>query len=401
MRSFVIREAEFEISAAETIHGLHRIGNKAKIDHTYFGSSQQSNKVKYHKKCVFCNLDHSLWDCVQFKQLDIRQRWDVARSNKLCYRCLGRSHYGEACTKTRICGINGCKESHNRLYTETSLLEQTMKKMKRKRKHHPSQWEQAKSNERSHTMTMHATKQPKVANELVLQTVPVILKNGNKRFVVNALLDDGSTKTYVNSDIAAELNLKGTLERVNIGVLNGRSELLEKMPVEFDLESINGKVDMKIHAFTADRVTGNMKAINWRSFANKWDHLKVVAFPIIGARPIIDILIGIDYADLHCSIQERKGKSGEPIARLTPLGWTCVGHINGLMQRSVQTNFIRTYNTKEIELQEINGTLAKFWEIESAADNVGRIMNEDDKDTLDLVSKSFRYENGKYQVQIP
>ena len=67
----------------------------------------------------------------------------------------------------------------------------------------------------------------------------------------------------------------------------------------------------------------------------------------------------------------------------------------------MQTNFIRTYNTKEIELQEINGTLAKFWKIESAVDNVGRIMNEDDKDTLDVVSKSLRYENGNYQVQIP
>ena len=66
--------------------------------------------------------------------------------------------------------------------------------------------------------------------------------------------------------------------------------------------------------------------------------------------------------------------------------WTCVGHINGL-QRNMQTNFIRTYNTKEIELLEINARLAKFWKIESVADNVGRIMNEDDKDTLDLVSK--------------
>ena len=37
------------------------------------------------------------------------------------------------------------------------------------------------------------------------------------------------TKTYVNSDIAAELNLKGTLERVNIGILNGRSASLETM----------------------------------------------------------------------------------------------------------------------------------------------------------------------------
>ena len=140
-----------------------------------------------------------------------------------------------------------------------------------KKKEAPSITEggQPNSNERSHTTTMHATKEPKVADELVLRTVPVTLKNGKRKLVVNALLDDGSTKTYVNSDIAAELNLKGTLERVNIGILNGRSESLKTMPVEFGLESINGKVDMKIHAFIADRVTGNMKAINWRSFANK------------------------------------------------------------------------------------------------------------------------------------
>ena len=99
---------------------------------------------------------------------------------------------------------------------------------------------------------MHATKQPKVVGEFVLQTVPVILKNRNRRLVVNALLDDGSTKAHVNSDIAAELSLKETLERVNTGVLNGRSESLETMPVEFCLESIDGKIDSKVHAFTAD-----------------------------------------------------------------------------------------------------------------------------------------------------
>ena len=76
--------------------------------------------------------------------------------------------------------------------------------------------------------------------------------------------------------------------------------------------------------------------------------------------PIIDILIAIDYEDLYCSIQQRKGKPVEPITRLTPLRWTCIGHIKGLLQKSVQTNFIRTYNAKEIELLEINGTLAKF-----------------------------------------
>ena len=147
--------------ASETIPGLHRIGNKAKIDNAYFGSSQQSNKVKYQKKCAFCNLDHSLWDCVQFKQLD---------------RCLGRIHYGEACTKTRICGINVCKESQNRLLHK---FVRTDNEEEEKKKEAPSitEGKQAKSNERSHTTIMHATKQPKVTDELVLLTVPVILKN--------------------------------------------------------------------------------------------------------------------------------------------------------------------------------------------------------------------------------
>ena len=136
------------MAAAEKIYSLHLIGNKAKIDYTYFGSSQQSNKVKYQKKCVFCSLDHSLWDCVQFKQLDIRQRWDMARSNKLCYRCLGRSHYGEACTKTRIrCGISGCKESYNCLLHIDEFV-RTDNEEDEKKKEAPSitDGEQTKSN---------------------------------------------------------------------------------------------------------------------------------------------------------------------------------------------------------------------------------------------------------------
>ena len=52
LRPFTIQEAESEMAAAETIHGSRRIGSKAKIDHTYFGSSQQLNKGKYRKKYV-------------------------------------------------------------------------------------------------------------------------------------------------------------------------------------------------------------------------------------------------------------------------------------------------------------------------------------------------------------
>ena len=47
------------------------------------------------------------------------------------------------------------------------------------------------------------------ADFIALRTVPVILKSGDRWMTVNALLDDASTKAYVNADVAAELGLNG------------------------------------------------------------------------------------------------------------------------------------------------------------------------------------------------
>ena len=58
-------------------------------------------------------------------------------------------------------------------------------------------------------------------SRMALRIVPVYLKNGNQKLQVNALLDDASTKNYINADVAAELGLQGCLQKVNVSVLNG------------------------------------------------------------------------------------------------------------------------------------------------------------------------------------
>ena len=55
-----------------------------------------------------------------------------------------------------------------------------------------------------------------------------------------------------------------------------------------------------------------------------------------------------------------------PIARLTPLGWTCVGPVAG--QKDYSTNFARTYfTTEETDVSKIYAVLQKFWEVHSCA----------------------------------
>ena len=178
-----------------------------------------------------------------------------------------------------------------------------------------------KQAERSHTTT---TAEGTQTGFLALRTVPVIHKNGNRAIKVNALLDEASAKTYINADVASELGLQEISRKVTVNVLNGKTETFETMTVDAELESLDGSVSKTVSAFTTERVTGNLEAIDWRKHANKWPHLRGIQFPKPGPHPLVDILIGVDHVDLHYSFKVVKGRPGEPVARLTPLGWTCV-----------------------------------------------------------------------------
>ena len=61
---------------------------------------------------------------------------------------------------------------------------------------------------------------------ICLRTASVILLKKDRSLQVNALLDDASTKTYVNANIAKELGFQGRTERVKVSVLNGQVEIV-------------------------------------------------------------------------------------------------------------------------------------------------------------------------------
>ena len=56
---------------------------------------------------------------------------------------------------------------------------------------------------------------------MALRTVSVKLRNGNRGITVNSLLDDGSTKSYIISHIAAELGLDEPVEIATVSTMNG------------------------------------------------------------------------------------------------------------------------------------------------------------------------------------
>ena len=210
---------------------------------------------------------------------------------------------------------------------------------------------------------------------IALRTIPVILRNGDRSLGVNALLDNVSTKNYIFADVAdvgAELGLQGKTEKVMVNVLNGKVEASESKPVEFQLESINGSVNMTFNAYTANRATGDMRVFDWNKCISHWPYLKNIDFPHSLKREILDLLIGLDCAYLHSTIEEVRGKPSKPIARGTPLGWTCVGNPGQRDGSMLQTNFASTFFVKDqSSLERLKAKLKQIMGVLGGAANAG------------------------------
>ena len=140
-----------------------------------------------------------------------------------------------------------------------------------------------------------------------------------------------------------------------------------------------------------------MKTIDWNQFSGKWNHLRNIEFPKICKKSRVDILIGSDYAELQYSKQDILGKPGEPVARLTPLGWTCIGKPNDSSQ--IQTTFIRTFFAKESS--NLEQLVQGFWESEESGLLPHSVQTQEESKILEQLETSVSYDNESYTVPIP
>ena len=81
---------------------------------------------------------------------------------------------------------------------------------------------------------------------------------------MNALLDDASSVSYINEELAGALGLSATYKQFIVNVLNESVETFDSMPVSMTLESCDGNVTRSFKALKCPRrVTGNFKAVDW------------------------------------------------------------------------------------------------------------------------------------------
>ena len=316
LRKWIMLESDFLKIAHETTRGFYQ---KDKPERTYFGQQKPSSTTQL--TCVLCKNKHDIQNCDQFNNLAVAQRWEIAKKHRLCYRCLKINHRLFNCQSKVSCNITSCNEKHHSMlhkansdteiredsgtamlcmHTPTSLQAQGTQ---------TSTFLQSHREDNGTTMlcTQPLTSLQAHSNEIdivALRTIPVILRNGGYETTINVLLDDGSTKYFLNSGIADALHLpREETTNIFVNVLNGNTETFQTSIVDFEILSADRSACFPMSAYTADNVTADLHAVDWNSYKDKFHHLKDIHLPQpYDAR--IDLLIGIDQIDLHQAIRE-------------------------------------------------------------------------------------------------
>ena len=121
-----------------------------------------------------------------------------------------------------------------------------------------------------------------------------------------------------------------------------------------------------------------------------------IKFPQVGPKTTVDVLIGVDQSDLLYFLKDVKGRHGEPIARLTALGWTCIGNPDGKAER-IHANF--TFFLSDSD--QLSSLVHQYWDIEEPTSSKTYIVNPDEKLARDTVANSLTFVDGHYSVGMP
>ena len=261
-------------------------------------------KSESRESCIKCYGQHKLAACEQFKALSVRQRWDLVRPSNMCICCLCGGHRAKDCAEQE-CG--NCKKKHH------SLLHYD-----KKPRHKPAITSEGHAPKSTSDMTRRepipqsTTAAGIAASSVAFMTVSVKLKENKSPQQVTALLDSGSSGSYVTKDLAARLNLKGPTEVMETAVLGGGTMKANSQRVVVHICHEGSSSSTLIDALVIPQITTDLEVVDWNQEKHKWIHLSDINFASVNSGHV-DMLIGLDAAELHASYEERRSKGG-PIA---------------------------------------------------------------------------------------
>nr|XP_049463118.1 uncharacterized protein LOC125906755 [Anopheles coluzzii] len=340
------------------------------------------------RQCVSCNVaGHVLSTCTNFRGLPVKDRWRRARELSVCFSCLEK-HNWRSCKNRSRCGINDCAFRHHALLHDPDASIESPSTADRERRHFP----RTSGSQTHQVINNYHQSNPMSA---LFRIVPVTAYGPGVMIKTFAFLDEGSSMTLMDEDLAKQLGVKGDRRPLCIK-WTGDTTRVEPASMMIDLQ-IGPVTSTKRFTLKAVRTVTSL-SLPQQTFTmddKRWDHLKQLPLPEYrDARP--QLLIGLDNLRLAVPLKTREGLAGEPVAVKTRLGWCVYGKTAG-------SQIGRVLHMCECgasdENTTIQGALRKFYELEQLGTVSSDVPDPDERRALTILETTTvrignRFESG-------
>lgn len=299
-------------------------------------------------RCGFCSKDgHKTDQCRQLARAPLRQRWTWATNQRRCFQCLNTGHSRLSC-RAPFCDKNECGKPHHRMLHGDERREAVKK----------SETEDARKKESDVVKAPEATTLSAFGQEgrVLLKVLPVTLFGPLGSVQVNALLDEGSTVSILNAEVAEQIGLEGQEQELSIKGVLGVATSVKSRVVNVDIQgSQQGRYRVR-KVKTIPEFTVYSNSISKKEL-EKFEHLSEL--PIQVVKEVPKFLIGQDNWDLIVTRELKVVDGKQPVASLTNLGWVVHEYVSNRSRAREHSNFASMIQGKsrsdcDEELQELH-----------------------------------------------
>ena len=326
------------------------------------------------RKCLMCQSTHPLYACSIFRKKPADNRIEFVSQNNLCRKCFSKDHSTTACTSKVCCKKCGGVDHSTFVHLDDSK-------------------DSTRMPNNSKSSTCNAVTNDIVGDECIsMPTVNVVVNNA---YNTHALLDSGSTNSFITADAVNSLALNGNTISYQLSTVNAKSITTNTKVVNFTLYSLDGTESLSMsNVFVVEEIPF---AYSHCRDLSGYSHLSDV--PLASVRPPtkVELLIGQDNSEAFVPLRVLKGQPGDPFAVLTKFGWCLNGVFPGVspdcVSLSVVSNFIST---------SIDAKVEALWDI--ADEHVGsaqKAWSITDRKVVDLWQRESKLVNGHVEVPIP
>ena len=291
--------------------------------------------------CLLCPSVHPLYACGVFKKKSINQRLAFVAHHKLCCICFSKEHATINCPADIVC--KKCSLNHSTyIHVDDVIVNKDVDVNTVTPVDIPT-------NSSGTTLASNSADDTPSSDYTFMPTVSVVV---NESYKTHALLDSGSTNSFITSDAVKCLGLSGKTVIYRHSTVDTLCMTTSTKVVNFILYSLDGSKSLTMsNVFVVEEVPYTYSPCRDLSI---YPHLSDIPISHVYPPAKVDLLIGQDNSEALVPLQVLKGNPGDPVSVLTKFGWTLNSVVPGsspdCVSLAVVSNLVHTSIDAKVEV---------------------------------------------------